>query len=515
MVSSVEFDIMMINSKILKRLYPLFIIFAAVIFLYHPVLTTYFSQDDFFHFKVSQTDDTLLGFLKLFGFYKFEERGIAFYRPISREIPFNIFYHLFGLNALPFRILSLGIHFINIILVYLLLNKVFQRRKLSFLVAFFFGITAANVASLYYLAGGIQTLMATTFSLSSLLFYNKYLKTDLPKFKIFAFLSFLLAIGSHEQAIITPFLIFGLILIDGGIRALKKYSLDVVFLFLITFALIFLEIFKIGFSSKEQQYQAIFSLKTIFNSLFWYMGWALGLPETLIDFVQPGFKLNPNLLKYWGNYYIFIFPSFLLSVLLIIISLIYLFIKSRRIFRDKIFLFNLIWFPLGLMPVILLPLHKSTHYLAISLVGFWSVTFLIILNFYQKIRNKSISFANFFLAVFILSLIILSSTSAILGSTNYWAATRGKLAKHIVDNLQNSYPDLPKGAIIYFKNDTSYPFLTKEWGGSSKQASLILNGSDALRLLYHDPTLQVFYQDLTIPKDFPKDKIYTIIAKVF
>lgn len=80
--------------------------------------------------------------------------------------------------------------------------------------------------------------------------------------------------------------------------------------------------------------------------------------------------------------------------------------------------------------------------------------------------------------------------------------------------MKSTYPTLPKGAIVYFKNDPQYPFLTQEWGGTSKQASLILNGADALQLLYNDPTLKVYYEDLSsIPYDTP-DKLFTVVARI-
>lgn len=487
------------------KIYPFVIIFIVVFLLFHPVLNTYFSQDDFYHFKVSQTDGTVYNFLNLFGFHPFNERGIAFYRPISRELLFNISYLLFGLNHLPLRIFSYLIHLINIILVYILIQKLFGKMMLSFFVSFFVGITAANVATLYYLAGGIQTLLATTFSLSSLLFFIKYLRSGRSQLEIFSFILFLAGISSHEQAIIIPFLMLGLILIYKP-KQIKINILHLLPHFMAITILIYLEIFKIGFSSTEQQYQAVFNIKTALNSLFWYSNWALGIPETLIDFVLPGFKLNPTLLKYWGNYYLFIFPSYFISILLLGIAVVYLILKKTILFNNKAFLLFVVWFPLGLLPVIFLPAHKSTHYLEISLPAFWTIIGFIILNFYQELKKKSIFLSRICLAGSIFSLIILSSTSVILGNSNYWAASRGKLAEKLIKEVKNTYPALPKGAIIYFKNDPNYPYVAKEWGGSSKQASIILNGADALQLLYKDPTIQVFYEDLGRPSNKPLTK---------
>ena len=489
----------------MKKVLSLSLIFITVIILYHPALFTYFSQDDFYHFKVSQAD-TLAKFINNLGIHSFEERGIAFYRPVSRELLFGLYYPIFGLNSLPFRLFSFLIHFLNIYLVYLLVQRFLHKRYLSFFVSFFFGITAANVATLYYLAGGIQTLLATTFTLSCLLLF--------PKYKSLSFLSFVAAITSHEQAIIIPFLLFGLCLIRSSRKEIRNHLFGLIPYFLAISALLFIEFFKIGFSSTEQQYQAVFDIKRTLNSLAWYSFWALGLPETLIDFVMPGLKLNPNLLKYWGNYYQLIFPSFVIFLILLIISVLTLIFKKNTIFKNKYFLFCLLWFPLGLSPVLLLPLHKSTHYLVISLLPFWSIIGFITFSFFDLSKTRSVMLSRTFMIVFISNIAFLSSVSVLLGSTNYWAANRGRIAEKLITDVKSQYPTLPKGSIIYFTNDPSYPKLTKEWGDSSKQANLVLNGADALQLLYGDPTIKVYYENIQSP-DMEGQNIFPVVAKIY
>lgn len=186
----------------MKKFLVFLLIPFSVLILYYPALSTYFSQDDFFHFKVSLTDGSFGQFVNLFNFHSFSEKGIAFYRPIFREGLFNIFYSLFGLNPYPFRILQFLILFLNSILAYYLISNFFRNRYLSFFVAFFYAICSAQVSPLYYLAGGIQVLGATTFLLLTLLLSLKH--------SPFSFVTFLLALGSHELAAITPFLISAL-----------------------------------------------------------------------------------------------------------------------------------------------------------------------------------------------------------------------------------------------------------------------------------------------------------------
>lgn len=480
----------------------------TVLFLYYPALFTYFSQDDFFHFKVSLTNGSLTQFINLFGFHPFTERGIAFYRPLFREGPFNIFYSLFGLNSYPFRILQFLLLFLNSALVYYLLLKILNNnRNLSLFTAFFYAISSAQVSPLYYLAGGVQVLGATTFLLLTLIL--------VPKRPSLSFFTFLLGLASHELASIIPFLIMFLFFILYPFKKALRRIWQIIPFFLTLFVYLYLEITKIGFSNAEKQYQMVLSLKGAANAYMWYFGWALGLPEMLIDFVFPGFRLNSSLMKYWGNYYIIIFSTFFVSLFLLSLGLVYIVLKRKEIILNKKVFFFLFWFLISLFPVILLPLHKSTQYLETGLPAFWMLIGFIIFGSYQLFAKLNKKTARLYLFTLIFFLFSLSATSAILQRTTYWAAERGKLAKQLIDQLTSAYPTLPKGAVVYFKNDPAYPFVAKDWGGTSKQASIVLNGNDAIQLLYKDPTIQAFYEDLSTPSQKTTLRsVYTFVVRI-
>lgn len=500
------------NRKILSLL----LIFAAALILYYRVFSVYFSQDDFFHFKVSQTDNTFWGFLKLFGFYSFEERGIAFYRPVFREGLYNIYYSLFGLDVIPFRFLSIGMHLINIFLVYTLVQRLFKKPALAFFVTLFFGISTPNVAILYYLAGGIQVLGATMFLLLSVISFLKYLEGEGGKFKLLSFLFFIFGLGSHENAAITPVILSGMIFVKTPLNKFIIRSIRELWPFFLTLSIyLFLDIFKIGFSSKEEQYRIVLSFKGILNLFAWYFVWALGIPEMLIDFVRPGLRLNPSLMRYWGDSYSIIFTFFFFSLLFLGIIAFYTIFKEKHSLKDKRFWFFVLWFTVSVSPVLLLPLHKSTYYLGTGLAAFWAALGFLIFNAYWKIANINSNLANMLLGGTVIALIVLSVASVKIGESSYWAAERGRIAKNLIDNVRLVYPQLPEDSAVYFKNDPEYPFVAEEWGGTSKQAAFILNGEDALQLLYKDPSLRVFYEDLGgIPKDFPKDKVYSLVARL-
>lgn len=499
-----------------KNILALLFIFVIVFLLYHPVFGVYFSQDDFFHFQASQTDGSLGAFINLFGFPTFEERGYAFYRPIFREGFYNLYYSLIGLNALPFRLISFLIHFVNIFLVFSFMERLFKKRAISLFIAFFFGITAANVGVLYYGAGGIEALGVTMLLLLSLLFFWGYLEGEGKRFKIFSFVAYLFALGSHELGAITPVLLAGLVFIrEKGWRKMLKRGVKELWIFFAALLIyLYLDAVRIGFLQKEEQYRVVLSIKRAINSFSWYAAWALGVPEMLIDFVRPGLKLNPSLMRYWGEYFKIIFPTFFASIAIVGGSLAFLLVREKLL-RDKKFWFLLLWFPLALFPVILLPLHKFTYYLAPALPAFWGVVGFVTFSTYWQLKKRHRNLSNVVLGGFVSALIILSVTSVRLGDSTYWAASRGRIAERLLNEVRLAYPQLPKGAAVYFKNDQNYPFIAQEWGSTSKQASFVLNGEDALQLFYHDPTLKVFYEDLGgVPKDFSKDKVYSLVARL-
>ncbi|MDP3888461.1 MAG: hypothetical protein Q8Q24_00300, partial [bacterium] len=67
-----------------------------------------------------------------------------------------------------------------------------------------------------------------------------------------------------------------------------------------------------------------------------------------------------------------------------------------------------------------------------------------------------------------------------------------EVAKRVLTYFAKNYPVFPLKTIVYFYNDSV--FVAPGWG-ASKQISETLSGSDALRVFYNNPKIDVFYQD--------------------
>ena len=318
------------------------------------------------------------------------------------------------------------------------------------------------------------------------------------------------------MAATTPLLLVGLVFLrEKKQRVLSIYIRELWLFALLVTVYLYLDIFKIGFSQNEEQYQMVFSIKRILNSLAWYWVWALGLPEMLVDFVKSGLSLNPSLMRYWGGYFTIIFPAFFGVMGFFAAFLVYLGVKVKSFFPDKRFWFFVLWFPVGILPVVFLPLHKSSYYLLPVLPAFWVALGLVVFGVYKSLAMRHKKIVTTVIGAFGLLLLLLSAASIGLGDKTYPAAVRGRLAEKLINDVKSQYPKLPPGSVVYFKNDPDYPFIAEDWGGTSKQAAFILNRADALQLFYKDRTLRVFYEDMdTIPEDIPKDKIYEIMARI-
>lgn len=464
----------------------IWLIFSLILFVifYHFIFNLYFSQDDFFHLRISWTDENSAGLIRFFSFRPYSATGIYFYRPIFREFLFSIYSNFFGLNAFPFRITQILIHSLNTILTYFLVYKISRSKIISNIAALFFAISATNIGVLSYLAGGIQASGMTMFALLTLIFFWKFLELGRVKFGIFSFSFYLFSLASHELAMTLPFIMMSLLIFKKGFEV-KNIVAKLLPFFIASLILLLLEVFFIGLPIGEKQYGFSFSPARILNSYVWYFIWSLGIPEMLLDFIGPGIKFNPNLMKFWGDYFKILFPLFISISFLLLISL-------RNLFKQKLFWFFIFWFVVSIAPVVFLPLHRSTYYLALSLPAISGIIGLSFSYFYKW--SKSLAY------FFIISVVALSFVTILLSQKTYWAISRARIAKRIILDIRKEYPQIPKGAIIYIKNDPSYLKFSEEWGGTSKQASVILSGSDALQLIYNDPTLKVFYEDLEIPR---------------
>jgi len=474
-------------------------------FIYWPSFQNYFSQDDFYLFKISQAKNLH----EFFNFFSFN-RPYTFYRPLSTEVYFFVNHTLFGMNPLPFRLVSFGFFAGSTILTALITKRLTKNETVSILTAFFYGVSAIHFGGLFW-SSAYQMICVAFFYL--LAFYCYLLFRASKKLIIFVFsiLSFCLALLSMELAITLPLI---LIIYEAlFLERIEKSTTIRASIRVLPFVLILLIYTSFHLLSHQlplaETYQVNLSIKPVLGNLRWYILWSVGLPEMLIDYIGPGLKINPNLIKFYFFPVLVTLVWFLVFSLLTLISL-FLILKNKIIFfKDKFFWFSIFWFVITILPVVAFQWHKFTYYLTIALFGFSFLMGVLLV----KLMKTKYKFTKALL-IFILLVFFLGNFNTIKFTyRTSWMVNRAKLAKFILENLKKDHPDLPKNSVIYFLNDPSSPNINEQWGFSSNQANVALSGPNAIQVLYNNPEIRVYYEDISAPpNDIKKENIITIVA---
>lgn len=462
----------------------------------------YFSQDDFFHLRVVMTKD-----LKdIPSFFISLQKEYAFYRPLSRETFNLLMYKTFQLNPLPFHIFNYLLIISNTILCFILTKKLSGDKILGFFSALLYALSTIHSVELYYLAS-VQTLLATLFLLLSIYFYISFFKRAHLKQYFLSLLFYILALLSHETAVVLSGILFFITIFfyKHKLNSIKIFYYLIPFILITVFYLFNTALF--SNLPNQEVYHPVFSIKSIINTLSWYIIWSFGLSEIIIDYIGPKFQVNLNLLKWYSDYLQIVITAFVMATL----SLIFLiYFYKRKLFNNIYFLFIVfVSYIISLSPFLFFPQHKSTYYMSFATIWF-SIFIAIILNIvwqHQKIAKMWV-----ILWIFLFAIISFQTTK--LNEITYWAAKRSVAAKYLLNNIKNSYPNPQKNTVFYIKNDPDYPFIAKEWGTSSKQAFYILSGADAFKLLYDDASIQTYFEDKgpLLPKS-DNSKVINYVAK--
>ncbi|EKD90378.1 MAG: hypothetical protein ACD_31C00005G0004 [uncultured bacterium] len=448
-------------------------------------VNSYFSQDDFFHLR-QVLDKNFFDLPKFF--LPWNDLGYAFYRPLSREVLGFFMYNLFGLNPFPYHLLNMTVILLIGMLLYRLVGLWVENKFVQLIAVMFYILSAVHNVELYYLSS-IQTLLASMFSLVSLINYSKYLMNGERRNYFISVVFFLFGLFSHESAVVTLaiialFRVFFEKELNLGI-SVKVFNDLKWFLGVALFrVIIYLFITQLP---REAVYAPSFLLKNILNTTSWYVLWVIGLPEMLVDFMTLTLSFNPNFFKWYPNYAYFAFPA--LSVF--ILAFIYFAITSKKVFLSKNLILFVLAFFVSLLPYIFFPMHKFIYYLSLPSVFFSAALGILIgSNFRDNKKERLILFISF------LSFTIVSFNTALINKDTYWASKRAKAAQVLVSKTKKEYPSPPKNSVFFIKNDPNYPEISEEWGSSSKQAFYILSGSDAFQLIYKDPSINVLYEDV-------------------
>lgn len=422
----------------------LLLIFAFSFLIFYPALFGFYTNDDFFCLRISHFRN-LGDFANSFNITKGPD-GWGLYRPLTVQVFYSLAWTIFNLNPLYLHILSFGLFFLLIFLVYKLILLISGSEKASLIASFLYAVSATHFGHLYFLS--TQELGLAVFVLLSVIYGLRFFRERKKQYYLFSFLAFVLSLFSKETAVVTPFLLAAVVFFDY--RAGKNNtSLKTLVYYLLPFLAVlsvyfYFRFFHYGFAAGDS-YVWNFSIKRLANTLVWYLTWSLNLPETLVDFVGPGLHVNPNLWLYWSKQIIPILVLFTVQICLIV----YVFIRSKfSLIANRRTLFATLWFLISLLPVVFLPLHKFTFYLTLPLIG---VVFFLS---YLFINHKSLT-VTFCIVWTVLSILTLKHTV-----NTSWITQGQNTAKRVYEYFLTKKDEIGSRAIylIDTERDANLPW---------------------------------------------------------
>lgn len=430
-----------IKSFLFANRYPILASLISLV-LFWPSFTNFYSYDDFFHLKISNVSS----FWEVLNFFNLIEApsGWGFYRPITTQLFYFLGIKLFGADPFSLHVFSAGVYISLIFIIYKLIKLLAKNELVAGISTVIYSLSASHFAHFYFL-GAFQEVLMTFFVIGSVLAFLK-------KKHLYSAIFMLLGLMSKETAVITPFLILVSHFyfnyrkktdpkLPGLLKAMLPHGMLLI-------SYIAMRVFFFGFATGDSYVWDI--SPRIFNTLFWYTLWSFNLPETLVDFVGSGLKINPNLFLYWGREFKVIFTLFTLLMVSMLINL-PLLIKGKKL-KFEALIFSGAFFILGLGPVIFLPIHKFPYYLTLPAIGFS-------LALSEILHRSKIQTVIFILIFGILNLFTLNHTA-----NTHWVTRGAEVAERVYNYASENRNDLSGKSISFYdiKEDEAYPFSPTE-----------------------------------------------------
>ncbi len=297
-------------------------------------------------------------------------------------LSFAVDYKIYGLNAGGYHATSVFLHCINAILVFLILNIIFEEKNKAYFISLLFLIHPLNVETVTWISER-KGVLSAFFSLWALYFYLKIPYSYFKKtFYILALMSFILALLSKAVFVTLPFIF---ILVDWYICKSKSIDFYIsksvykTFLFFLISLLIGVITIRVHSASgaivSEQINPLQYRLGNVTSSYIVYLK-QLFYPFDLI--VLYSYKIITG------------FMIFLNTVL--ITGIFYLVYINRR--ERKYLTFGIIWYTLLLLPVIgIVQSGYHAHadrYSYIPLIGIFIVTVYLLSELITKLNISTV-----------------------------------------------------------------------------------------------------------------------------
>lgn len=447
-----------------SRIYSIILISSIillVILLFFPSFTSYFFQDDWFSFSISQVH-SLRDFFDLFA----PRNDVIYYRPLGMQVPFFLVQSLFGLNPLPFRVATLLVHFVNGLLVYKILHAFLQKKYLALFGSLLY-LTSATHMIVFFWAATFAFVLGPFFYFSSFYAY-------IVKRKRLSFMLFIFGLFTNELLISLPIIIGAYELLNEKRLHINKYLL----FFLGSFLYGLFRLTIASFSTAGG-YALIMNVKQIIFNLRNYTLWATNWPDTTPDHLISFLTFNPLFVSSFTKEVLILTLVTVLFWFTIIISYAILARKNKKNILAVPF-FGLIWFLISLGPVLYFSHHYYTYYVPIPLIGLLIAGLYIInkANLFTEKKLRSYMLLGIFFFVWYMS----SYKTIRLNQFIHWAPQRAVQSKILVTQTLQKYPTLPDNATVFITD-----------GKKTDELKWALGEENAMKVIYSNPTIKTYF----------------------
>lgn len=188
-------------------------ILILVVVLFSPVLTNYFVGDDFTWFRwaatcgVTVTDSVQQCVSSAATMLRYVTNAQGFFYRPGAKMYFQWMYDHVWLNQSSYHTVSVSLHFLMGILVFVLARKLFRDLLLAAVAAVLFVILSGFSEAVFWISA-TGFLFTSVFALVSVVSYAAWLEAKRPAYAVAAMVGSIASMLFHEMGVVVPFLCF-------------------------------------------------------------------------------------------------------------------------------------------------------------------------------------------------------------------------------------------------------------------------------------------------------------------
>lgn len=448
----------------------LVLVAIAVVVCFYPVTKYFFLQDDFILLANAAYDrDSTV--MSTFG------GDSDLFRPLTKILYFGVMYQAFGLDPVPYHLVSLAVHLVNIVLLFLLLRKLRNDRLSSLIVTSLFALNLGFFDVLAWISC-IQQLLGQTFMLAGLILGIRAMENRRPVFAALALSSYVLALLSLEQTYALPLILFFHSFSRekaGSASGRTRKALRETWAYLVIMAMYLVYMAAVKGVPGEGPYQYKLGANVIAN-LLTYLDWAFGISVVMpfvVDVKSTGLTA---------------------AHVLLVVMVIYNLAKGRK----RIVLFSSAYYLLTILPVLFLQGHAFHLHNYVPAVGIALLAAPVVEDFLKTVREWKQTAAPAAAGALIVLVAMTCFTKVRANETNFirpdlplpsdFVLRRAVIAKNAFDGLRakTRFDRPPRKLFMVYKQGS---------GWYKNNVTAALGRGSALRLFYSQPDLDVIFHD--------------------